>query len=159
MREFKKYYLLPSSIFVSDKPYQVTTILGSCVAVCLWDKKCNFGGINHFMLPLWNGEGLASPKYGNIAIERLVNKMNKLGSQNEDLVAKVFGGGNILMNSEKLFNIGERNIFTAFKYLKTINIPIISESTGGYFGRKIIFSTFTGQVRQKYINNARQNSK
>src|SRR5258708_2971389 len=89
-----KHYLLPSPIFSAREPYIVDTILGSCVAVCLYDVKLKFGGMNHYMLPLWNGEGLASPKYGNIANDKLFERMLRLGSSKQNLVAKVFGGSN-----------------------------------------------------------------
>ena len=64
-----KHYLYPSALFVKKEGHMVTTVLGSCVAVCLYDKVMGIGGINHYMLPFWNGNELASPKYGNIAIE------------------------------------------------------------------------------------------
>src|SRR5688572_13771956 len=87
-----EYYLFPSTIFAELLPHQVKTILGSCVAVCLFDQVLNYGGINHYMLPWWNGNGMPSPKYGDIAIERLIDKMLFLGSQKKNLVAKIFGG-------------------------------------------------------------------
>ena len=110
MNNLQTYYLYPSAIFISRKPFYITTILGSCIAVCLWDKKLKFGGMNHFMLPFWNGQGLASPKYGNIAIEKLIEKMLIDGSNKKNLIAKVFGGGEILSNQSELFTIGKRNI-------------------------------------------------
>ncbi|HEX2974864.1 MAG TPA: chemotaxis protein CheD, partial [Bacteroidales bacterium] len=57
------HFLYPSTLFVSREPVIVNTILGSCVAVCLYDTLLKYGGINHYMLPLWNGQGLASPKF------------------------------------------------------------------------------------------------
>ena len=74
-------------MFASAQPAEVTTILGSCVAVCFWDRYLGIGGINHYMLPTWNGMELASPKYGNIAIERLLERMEQLGAQKKNLVA------------------------------------------------------------------------
>ena len=105
--ELGKHYLYPSALFAEKKPYLVDTVLGSCVAVCLFDTRLKIGGINHFMLPLWNGNGLASPKFGNIATEKLIEKMLRNGSSAKDLIAKVFGGAN-QMNSS--MNIGARNI-------------------------------------------------
>ena len=68
--EMQKHYLYPSALFAERTPFLVDTILGSCVAVCLYDEHKKIGGINHYMLPLWNGDGLATPKFGNIAIEK-----------------------------------------------------------------------------------------
>ena len=95
-RNYLQYFLYPSSLFVSKEPYVVKTILGSCVAICIWDKRLKIGGMNHYMLPNWNGNDLASPKYGNIAIDKLINKLLLLGSKKEDLIAKIFGGGDML---------------------------------------------------------------
>lgn len=141
-------------MFASAQPAEVTTILGSCVAVCLWDRYLGIGGINHYMLPTWNGMELASPKYGNIAIERLTEKMLQLGCKKNNLVAKVFGGGEVITVSSSSMHIGERNIMVAEEMLAEQNIPIIGRSTGGKNGRKIIFNTHTGEVLQCYIKNS-----
>jgi chemotaxis protein CheD len=148
------HFLYPAALFVSAKPYLITTILGSCVAVCLFDTKKQIGGMNHFMLPFWNGQGLASPKYGNIAIEKLIKKLEGLGCQRKDLVAKIFGGGEIIETHIKQFQIGERNIQVARETLLEENITIAGSSTGGRLGRKIIFNTQTGEVMQRYIKNS-----
>jgi chemotaxis protein CheD len=152
IENIEKYYLFPSSVFVNIAPTQVTTVLGSCVSVCLIDIKRNIGGINHYMLPLWNGSGLASPKYGNIAIDKLIERMIFIGSSKENLRAKVFGGGNVLESSINFFNVGERNHTLAIEMLENENIPIIAKSIGGEKGRKIIFNTFTGEVMLKFLN-------
>jgi chemotaxis protein CheD len=141
-------------MFASAQPAEVTTILGSCVAVCLWDRYLGIGGINHYMLPTWNGMELASPKYGNIAIERLTEKMFQLGCKKNNLVAKVFGGGEVISVSSSTMHIGERNVMVAEEMLLERNIPIIGRSTGGKNGRKIIFNTHTGEVLQCYIKNS-----
>lgn len=152
MPEILKHYLYPSTIKVSIKPMEIHTILGSCVAVCLYDPVRKTGGMNHFMLPMWNGRGLASPKYGNIALQRLTDKMLSMGSQKKDLIAKVFGGGNVLESASKNNDIGHRNIITAMDMLEEYDIQVVSKSTGGESGRKIIFETQTGRVKQRYIN-------
>jgi len=103
------------------------------------------------MLPLWNGEGLASPKYGNIAIEKLIARMLELGSKRNQLKAKVFGGGEVIETNIASFKIGERNVIIANEMLEEHKIPIISRSTGGLLGRKIIFYTNSGDVMQKFI--------
>ena len=79
------YFLHPSTICVSKEPQWVTTILGSCVSVCFFDPKSKIGGINHFMLPYWNGIGLESPKYGNVAIIQLYQKMLESGANKNDI--------------------------------------------------------------------------
>ena len=153
MKYSDSHFLLPSTLFVSREEVQVLTVLGSCIAVCLWDRKENFGGINHYMLPLWNGQGLASPKYGNIAIEKLIEKMELEGAKREHLVAKIFGGAEVLNLEQSLFDIPQRNINIAYELIGRERIPIVSSSTGGKKGRKIIYNTLTGMVAQKYLGN------
>lgn len=150
----KPFYLFPSALYVSEKPMLITTVLGSCVAVCLWDPNTEIGGMNHFMLPFWNGKGLASPKYGNIAIDTLINKMVETGVSKANIVAKIFGGGAVL-NDSSVLNIGARNIRVAQKVLKENNINILSYSVGGNLGRKIIFNTKTGEIRHRFIKKTR----
>ncbi len=147
----KTYYLYPASIFASRELYYITTLLGSCVAVCLYDQRQQFGAMNHYMLPFWNGNGLASPKFGNIAILQLVQKMESLGSSKKDMIAKVFGGASILDVSTDLFNVGDRNANQAMSELDALKIKVVASSVKGDRARKIIFNTFTGEVRQKYI--------
>lgn len=151
----KGFFLLPGAIKCSRDPIEITTLLGSCVAVCIWDKKQQIGGINHFMMPYWNGSGLASPKYGNIAIEKLIENMINIGSNPSDMVAKVFGGAMVLNTNHNIFNIGERNIVTQETILKKYNIKVIAKSVGGRNGRKIIFNTKTGVVKMKYIQKTK----
>jgi chemotaxis protein CheD len=103
------------------------------------------------MLPLWNGQGLASPKFGNIAINKIIEKMISMGSIQRNLVAKVFGGGNVIETNNAQFMIGDRNIAIALEMLKDLQIKIVSQSLGGSLGRKIQFNTLTGEVKQRII--------
>ena len=147
----KSHYLYPGSLFANKTPHLVTTILGSCVAVCLWDSIVKIGGINHYNLPLWNGECLASPKYGNIAINKLITKMLRLGSIKKNMQAKVFGGATVLELATESLKIGERNIVIAQDALKDEGITVVSSSVGGLHGRKLKFYTDTGVVMLKFV--------
>jgi len=144
--EIPRRYLEPCAIFTHRQEHLVTTVLGSCIAVCLWDSVRAMGGMNHYMLPLWNGEGLATPKFGNIAIDRLIRSMQDMGSRPEDLIAKVFGGSTMLNEQQGLFQVGERNTMLAQDLLPQKGIQITVFETGGPTGRKIIFNTHTGAV-------------
>ena len=139
-------YLFPAEIFVSSEPTMVSTVLGSCVAVCLWDSRFAIGGMNHYLLPLWNGDGLATPKYGNIAISQLVEKVVAKGAARKGLQAKVFGGAAMWDNPEGLFAVGLRNIELAQEQLKALQIPIVASDLGGTQSRKIFFNTGDGSV-------------
>jgi len=141
-----KHFLFPGTIFADPRSYQISTILGSCVAVCLWDSVMRMGGINHYMLPLWNGEGLATPKYGNIAMEKLLAKMLAMGCKREQLIAKVFGGANLMGTGNEVYLIGDRNISLACEMLEEYGIPIVASDVGGRIGRKIIMQADSGVV-------------
>jgi len=103
------------------------------------------------MLPFWNGEGLETPRYGNVAIPKLISDMLNSGSQKKDLVAKLFGGGKIIGEENSFFHVGEKNIDIAVRLLKEFVIPVKASSTGGDRGRKIWFNPVTGEVIQQYI--------
>ena len=144
----RTHYLSQGQIFAHRLPHQISTVLGSCVAVCLWDSQKGFGGMNHFMLPMWNGEGLASPKYGNIAISKLIEKMDALGGVRSDYVAKVFGGGNVLGSEEKpfQFQIGTRNAEYALQALEHEKIPVVAKKLAPQHGLKIMMHSGTGEI-------------
>jgi chemotaxis protein CheD len=152
----ENYFCYPAEVFVSDKPREIQTILGSCVALCLFNKRLSIGGLNHYLLPVWEGQGLASPKYGNVAIERLVEKMLKT-SDKADITAKIFGGANLMNLQENVYRIGERNISIAEEILASYKIPITGRSVGGSYGRKILFNSSTGEVLVKYLKGTARN--
>ena len=137
-------------IHVDESPAAISTVLGSCVAVCLYDEKLGIGGMNHYLLPFWNGNGLQSPKYGNISIPKLIEMMIAKGSTNRTLVAKVFGGASMSIGASETMMIGEKNILVAREILKEYKIMITAEDIGGQNGRKIQFDLERGKVMMKY---------
>lgn len=149
--ENNTHFLYPSTLMVCREPECVTTILGSCVSVCLYDTVNKLGGMNHYMLPYWNGVGLPSPKFGNIAIRKLVEEMLYRGSKKSDLIAKVFGGANVSKSKHNIYNVEKRNISVAHSLLKELDIPVVSSCLGGNKGRKIKLCTDTGKVLHKFI--------
>ncbi len=151
MNNNHSHFLNPSKIFVSTRACEVVTVLGSCVSVCLYDRCRQIGGINHYMLPLWNGKELPSPKFGNIAIEKLIQKMIDHGASKKDLIAKVFGGAEVIKATNGMFRIGQKNTDIAHQILRQEGIRIVGQSTGSQQGRKILFRTSTGEVLMKYI--------
>lgn len=157
MNGIDTFYLHPGNLFVHTRPHIVTTILGSCVSVCLWDPVLRIGGINHYLLPLWNGEGLPTPKYGNVAIIKLIERMVSSGSSKSNLKAKLFGGSAQFQSSAELLNllnVGQRNIQIAVDLLKEDNIPITAQDVGGREGRRILFLTNEGKVKVRSIKSA-----
>jgi len=150
----QKVFLYPANLHVSARPVVLATLLGTCVAVCLWDTRSKVGGMNHYLLPLWNGDGLASPKYGNIAIEKLIEKMEYAGAERRTMIAKIFGGRAQSEAGSVAYNIGVRNAQIAKQMLAEYGIPVVAENVGGEFGMNIRFDTATGVVLLKYIKGS-----
>ena len=145
MEKAVTYHLEPGYVYCSGKGAIIRTVLGSCVAVCLWDCKKNAGAMNHYMHPMYNEKENRTTYYGNIALPVLVNMMRReFGSSKKDLHAQIFGGGS-LFNSKKIM-VGEDNIKIARSFISKTGIRLVSEDVGGNMGRKILFDTATGQV-------------
>ena len=148
-------YLLPGDLFATRVPHEITTVLGSCVAVCLWDSVLRAGGMNHFMLPAYAGNGEPSNRYGDIAVRNLIMRMDSLGSRRGNLKAKVYGGGNVLCTPAGAGPdlVGLKNIAMAREVLSTEGVEIVSEQVGKMHGRKLRFNTHTGALYVEFINS------
>lgn len=136
-------------VFVSSEGESVVIILGSCVAVCIWDAVRGIGGATHYMLPTWDGKGVASPRYGNVAISILLRKLSEAGADRAQLRAKIFGGGCLFdsmrePNANKEQHLGGRNVDIAQEMLSKARIPVVSTEVGGDRGQRIVFRADTG---------------
>lgn len=138
-------YLHAGHIFVSRVPCRVTTILGSCVAVGLWDPVTRVGGLNHFLLPQWTDNGLSTPRFGNVAVHKLIEELVRLGGRRKQFKAKLFGGACVLQAFQKGGGqLGGRNVQVARDVLDAEGIPVLAEDVEGERGRKLIFQTHDG---------------
>lgn len=138
-------YVHVGQLFASPTPCRVTTILGSCVSVCLWDPTSGAGGINHFLLPQCVENGISSPRFGNVAIHRLVEQLETIGSPRHHLKAKVFGGASVIDAFQSANGtLGMKNVDLARALLQEAGIPILAEDVGGTQGRKLVFQTGDG---------------
>ena len=151
MHSIPHHLLYPANIFVEKTPCLVTTVLGSCVSVCLHDSTLGYGAINHFILPYWNGQDLVTMKYGNMSIIRILEEMLLFGCKYENIVAKLYGGAEVLKGMAVNFHIGSRNLQVATDILNEFKIPILVSDIGGNRGRKITFNTLTGEVECEII--------
>jgi chemotaxis protein CheD len=140
-------YLHPGQTYAASHAALVSTVLGSCVAVCLWDPVARVGGMNHYLLPMGKG-----PRYCNEAMTQLLEEMTSRGAFIARVVAKVFGGASVIegfTGSRKA--IGIQNVEAALRILASHSIPVRAEQTGGRRGRKLLFNTGTGQAYVKDI--------
>jgi chemotaxis protein CheD len=138
-------FLPPGAICCPAEPAVVSTILGSCVAVCLWDKLQRLGGMNHFLLPR-SSAGPPSPRYGDVAVARLLAALQRLGSQPADLRAKLFGGAAVLPYGSSADTVGTQNVIVALEVLRLYGIPVVARRTGGQRGLFLRFHTALGRV-------------
>ncbi len=147
-----KVYLHPGQLYVSVQSSAVTTILGSCVSLCLWDPVAKIGGINHYLLPFWVGDDIASPRFGTVAIETLIENVLSLGARKNHLRAKLFGGACVIEAfRENKDHIGVVNARLAESMLHARSIPVVEQDLAGRRGRKLIFHTDDGAASIKYL--------
>ncbi|MBO7136015.1 MAG: chemotaxis protein CheD [Spirochaetaceae bacterium] len=151
--------ILPGEFYSTTEPVLISTVLGSCISIAFYDPEIKLGGLNHFMLPTTNRTQEISVeeqgRYGDFAMELLLNDMFKKGAKKENLKAKVFGGGNVLDDGGFHKNrTGLNNISFALDYLQTENIPIIANDTGGIFPRKIFYDPQTSKIYLKRIQRS-----
>jgi chemotaxis protein CheD len=138
----------------SREPLILDTVLGSCIAACLYDQETGIGGMNHFMLPEGaDPKNPASTRYGVYAMELLIAELMKIGADRSRFQAKIFGGGHVLNIRENLDGVPQRNIDFVKRFLETEKIPVIREDLGGYLPRRVLFHTNTGKVFMKYLGN------
>lgn len=148
------YLLKPGFIYFSDKPISISTVVGSSVSVCLFDRRQKIGGMNHFQFPEIRERERSTPIYGNVATLTLIRMMLSNGSRESHLEAQIFGGAHNLSISH--INMGRENIRTARTILNRKKIRIISEDVGGEVGRKIIFNTSTSEIAVLKVKTLRE---
>ena len=147
--------VLPGEYYATKDDLMITTLLGSCIAVCLYDPGSRVGGMNHFLLPDGGDSSdllSTSGRYGVYAMELLVNHIVKLGGARSQLRAKVFGGGNVI-KSMTHSKVGDQNVNFVMGYLKNEGIPIDATDVLDIYPRRVNFFPFTGRVMMKKLTN------
>lgn len=153
--------ILPGEFYMTTENVAIATTLGSCISACIWDDISHIGGMNHFMLPLTDKEahevnwGLRdktadATRYGNFAMEHLINIILRSGGRRGNLKAKLFGGAKVL---NQMSNVGQKNIDFALAYLKLENITVESCDIGDVYPRKVIFEPCSGRAFIKRLDN------
>jgi len=146
--------ILPGEFYVTRSNERIETVLGSCIAACVRDPISGIGGMNHFMLPInknssSNSELSDANRYGNFAMENLVNAILSQGGKRERLEFKLFGGGRIMSS---MTNIGWYNIGFAFDYIFTEGFKIVSQDIGDVYPRKVMYYPNSGRARVRRLN-------
>lgn len=151
--------LLPGDYYVTKDSEMITTVLGSCVSACIRDRVLGIGGMNHFMLPETSSSRLNSReeavvgsalRYGNYAMEHLINTILQFGGKRKNLEVKLFGGGKVIAT---LGDVGSRNIAFVLDYVDTEALDLVSQDMGDIYPRKVNYYPQSGRVRMKKIKD------
>lgn len=155
--------ILPGEYYVTRHREGVSTTLGSCISACIRDSVFGIGGMNHFMLPAgsggdaddWKATGLgAATRYGNYAMEHLINEIMRNGGKRENLEVKIFGGGRII---EKSTEVGARNIAFVRDYLSAEGLKVVAEDVGDIYPRMVIYFPASGVAKVKRLRSLHNN--
>ena len=151
--------ILPGEFYVTRESELITTVLGSCVSVCVYDPVLRIGGMNHFMLPSGNGMDLdivgKSFRYGDVAMERMLNVLFTNGADRKRIVFKAFGGGHVMA---RMTDIGELNIAFLKKFMSLEGYKLEAEDLSGPYPRKVVFFPETGRVLVKRLKAMHNNT-
>jgi chemotaxis protein CheD len=164
MHNIQAAKILPGEYYVTTQQEAIVTVLGSCVSACVRDRVFGIGGMNHFMLPMTNANSSdawqnininAATRYGNFAMEHLINTILSNGGMRENLEVKVFGGGKILA---QMTDIGSRNISFVRDYIATEELDLLAEDLGDIYPRKVMYNPITGKVKMKKLRSLHNNT-
>lgn len=142
----KTHFLNPGNLIICDEETVVSTLLGSCVSVVLFDPETRLGGINHYLFPEPTPFDVISPRYGTVAIAELITGFSRKGINLKTIRAKIYGGANVLVGPP----VGASNIAVAEKILSHLRIPIIEKDIAGGKSRTVKFNSSTSIVTVKY---------
>ena len=151
-RQSADVFLAPGQLAVHTGPVKIKTIVGSCVAVCLWDPVARVGGVNHFLLAQPGPGEPPDTRFGACATAQLIAEACRAGAARTRLVAAVIGGGHPV-HSIKTHAIGDDNVAVALAVLAEHGVHVVRQETGGAYGRKLLFNTQTGELIVRRLNN------
>lgn len=149
--ENKSHFLYPGQLYVSRHGVTISTILGSCAAVCLWDAANKIGGMNHYLLPEGSEDAVNPYRYGNNANAGLLKRMLALGCDLSDLQGKIFGGSSSFSALPEN-SLGAQNVKLAEEFLKEHGIPLLLTDVNGKRGRRLTFHTGDGTTQLKIFD-------
>lgn len=142
-----RHYLIPGKVFAAAQPFAISTIVGSSVALCLWDSAHAIGGANHFILPEGPEADENATRYANVANPALLQRMLDLGADRKTLEARIFGGSLPTVSFGNTGDsVGDRNVQATTSFLDANSIRLIQSEVGGTHGRKLVFHTDDGRA-------------
>jgi chemotaxis protein CheD len=145
-KDHAQAYVYPGQVLAARERTVATTILGTCVAVCLFDPGLGIGGLNHFMLPRTLPGQPRPGTFGDVATHLLRDELCSLGAAAGRMVAKVFGGRSPKVVAGGQADLGEQNVAVAFESLDSLGIPVVAQDVGTAKSRKLVFHTHDGRA-------------
>ena len=151
---YANYFLDPGYIYITAEPTRISAVVGSAVAVCVFDHKRKIGGMNLFQYPAAPNDARPTARYGDVSTRTLVRMMLSEGSRHRHLEAQIFGGA--FNSSVSPRNIGRENISVARRILARARVRVVSEDVGGEIGRKIVYDTSTNEIAVIRVDRLRR---
>ncbi len=151
----QRHSLIAGETYASKELIEISTVLGSCIATCLYDPVAKVGGMNHFMLPTQDEGTQASARYGVHAMELLINQIMQLGGDRRRFEAKIFGGATVLSLGPGAPSIGQMNIEFVQQFLDVERIPLVAKKIGGENALRVHFQCHTGKAFVKEVSTER----
>lgn len=153
-------YLKPGEMYMTEKPTLVSTVLGSCVSVTMFNPRLKIGAICHGLLPIYKPNSICSGsmeeyKYVNSSIEKMITKYKIYGVRNSELEVKIFGGSEMIYAQagvSHIVSIGTQNIQAAIQTIKSNGLSPVVTNVGGISGRRLLFNTYSGEIFLKHLN-------
>ena len=151
--------ILPGEYYVTRREEMIVTVLGSCISACIRCRATAIGGMNHFMLPqsradgdgTWAGTAVnAATRYGNFAMEHIINDLLKNGASRKYLEVKIVGGGRVL---KQMSDVGQQNIEFVKAYLQAEGLTVSAEDVGDIYPRKVYYDPRSGKVSVKKLRS------
>lgn len=147
-------YFLPSGyIYLNSESSLISTVVGTSVAVSLWDQKKKYGGMTNYLYPFTDDYKAATPQYGNVAVRYLLRMLIEEGTKKKDIRAQIFGGAESSLPDG--VKIAKENVRMAKSIFRRLGIEIVSEDVGGHMGRKIVFNTLKNEAIVYKVNELR----
>lgn len=147
----KEVTLYIGGVHASEEATLIKTLLGSCIAVCLYDPVAQVGGMNHFMLPHGSAEGPDPTRFGVHAMDTLIGAVMKVGGDRRRLVAKIFGGAHVLDIQGSVAGVPQQNIVFVREFLARDGLVLVGEDVGGYQPRHVHFHSRSGRALVKKV--------
>ncbi len=154
--DLERVFLLPGEYHVTEKPKFLATLLGSCVAVCLYNKHNGSAALNHFVRDRSSAGDNDIGRFGDLSIKHIVKGLKAFDPDPSHYEAKIYGGGNVVGHLNFGVNIGAQNISVAKEVLGELRIPIVEDDTGGGRGRKIYFNTSNFDVMTRFMGQEKR---